>query len=121
MSDKTIKILKNVFLSTNENQLKIVDIHFSDRVEKIIYRTSKDLDWKEIKSTEKRNKFVQQISDSEYPSHNKIYDGEYLDALDVSPGDNLADILVKINNALTTTTTTTTVAPTTTTTTTLPL
>lgn len=37
-----------------------------------------------------------------------IYDGEYLDALDVSPGDNLADILMKINNALTTTTTTTT-------------
>jgi hypothetical protein len=40
-----------------------------------------------------------------------IYDGEYLDALDVSPGDNLADILVKINNALTTTTTTTTTLP----------
>jgi len=48
-----------------------------------------------------------------------IYDGEYLAALDVSPGDNLADILVKINNALTTTTTTTTVAPITTTTTTV--
>jgi len=48
-----------------------------------------------------------------------IYDGEYLAALDVAPGDNLADILVKINAALTgTTTTTTTVAPTTTTTTT---
>lgn len=47
-----------------------------------------------------------------------IYDGEYLDALDVSPGDNLADILVKINNVLTTTTTTTVAPPTTTTTTT---
>lgn len=78
MSDKTIKILKNVFLSTNESQLKIVDIHFSDRVEKIIDKTSKDLDWKEIDSTETRNKFIQQISDSKYLSHNKIYDGEYL-------------------------------------------
>ncbi len=53
MSDKSIKILKNVFLSTNENQLKIVDIQFSDRIEKIIDRTSKDIDWKEINSLEK--------------------------------------------------------------------
>jgi len=78
MPDKSIKILKNVFLSTNENQLKIVDIQFADRIEKIIYRTSKDLDWKEIDSTEKRNKLVQQIKESEYPSDNKIYDGEFL-------------------------------------------
>lgn len=41
-----------------------------------------------------------------------IYDGEYLAALDVSAGDNLADILIKINNALiNSTTTTTTTAP----------
>jgi hypothetical protein len=50
-----------------------------------------------------------------------IYDGEYLAGLDVSPGDNLADILVKINNALTTTTTTSSSSTTTTTTTTIPL
>jgi allantoinase len=78
MSNRAIKILKNVFLSTNENQLKFVDIQFSDRIEKIIYRTSKDLDWKEIDSTEKRNKLFQQIKESEYPSGTKIYDGEFL-------------------------------------------
>ena len=78
MSDKSIKILKNVFLSTNENQLKIVDIQFSDRIEKIIYRTSKDLDWKEIDSTEKRNKVVHQFPKFEYSSNLKIYEGEFL-------------------------------------------
>ena len=77
MSDKPIKILKNVFLSTNENQLKIVDIQFSNRIEKIIYRTSKDLDWKEIDSAEKRNKVVQQFSKFEYSSNAKIYEGEF--------------------------------------------
>ncbi len=78
MSHRPLKILKNVFLSTNENQLKIVDIQFSDRVEKIIDRTSKDIDWKEIDSTEKRNKVVQQVPRSEYPSGIKVYDGEFL-------------------------------------------
>ena len=38
MSDKQVKILTNVFLSTNGNQLKIVDIQFSDRIDKIIFR-----------------------------------------------------------------------------------
>lgn len=45
-----------------------------------------------------------------------IYAGEYLSALDVSSGESLEDILVKINDALlllsTTTTTTTTEFPT---------
>ena len=78
MSDHPIKILKNVSLSLDENQLKIVDIQFSDRIEKIIDRTSIKIDWKEINSLEKRNKFIQQIPESEYPSNTKIYDGEFL-------------------------------------------
>ena len=77
MSDKPIKILKNVFLSTNANQIKIVDIKFADRVEKIIDRTANEIDWNEINSAEKRNKLVQQIKESEYPSGTKIYEGEF--------------------------------------------
>jgi hypothetical protein len=52
-----------------------------------------------------------------------IYDGEYLENLDVSPGDTLESILQKINSscACTTTTTTSSSTSTTTTTTTLPL
>lgn len=81
MSDKQVKIIKNVFISTNENQLKIVDIQFSDRIEKIIDRTSKDIDWKEINSLEKRKKVVQQLPKSEYSSSAKLYEGEFLVAI----------------------------------------
>jgi hypothetical protein len=56
-----------------------------------------------------------------------IYDGEYLENLDVSPGDTLEDILKKINDSCacvpptTTTTSTSSSTSTTTTTTTSPL
>jgi allantoinase len=78
MSEKPLKILKNVFISTNENHLKVVDIHFSDRIEKIVDRTSKEIDWKEIDSIEKRNSVIRQLSTSEYPPNAKIYNGEFL-------------------------------------------
>ena len=77
MSDSPVKILKNVFLSTNENRLKVVDIQFSDHIEKIIDRTSKEIDWQEIDLIEKRNKVIQQLPEFEYPSE-KTYDGNYL-------------------------------------------
>jgi len=78
MSDRFVKILKNVFLSSVGNRLKLVDIQFSDRVEKVIDRTSKEVDWKEINSLEKRNKIIHQLPESEYPANAKIYDGEFL-------------------------------------------
>ena len=81
MPDKQVKILKNVFLSIDENRLKLVDIHFSDRIEKIIERTSKEINWQEINTLEKRNNVIQQLEDIEYPSNIKIYDGEYLVAI----------------------------------------
>ena len=36
ITEKTKKILKNVFLSIDENRLKVVDIQFSNHIEKII-------------------------------------------------------------------------------------
>ena len=78
MSDSPIKILKNVFLSTNENRLKVVDIQFSDHIENIIDRSSKDIDWQEINSIEKRKKVIKQLPESEYPSDTKVYDGNFL-------------------------------------------
>ena len=78
MSEKSLKILKSVFISTYENKLKVVDIHFSDRIENIIERTHKEIDWKEINSPEKRTKVIHQLPKSEYSSNTKIYDGEFL-------------------------------------------
>ena len=61
MPNKQTKILKNVFLSTNKNQLKLVDIYFSDRIEQIVNRTSTEIGWKEIDTVKKRKIFANQI------------------------------------------------------------
>ncbi len=81
MTEKTVKILKNVFLSTDENRLKIVDIQFSNHIEKIIDKTSKEINWQEINSLEKRKEVVKHLEEIEYPSNAKIYDGEFLIAI----------------------------------------
>jgi len=81
MLDIQVKILKNVFLSTDENRLKVVDIQFSNHFEKIIERTAKEIGWQEINSPEKRTKVIQQFEDIEYPSNTKIYDGDFLVAI----------------------------------------
>lgn len=78
MPNRQSKILNNVFLSTNENRLKLVDIYFSDKIEKVVDRTSSEIEWNEINSPEKRNRFTNQVSEINYPSGSNIYDGEYL-------------------------------------------
>ncbi len=78
MPEKQIKILKDVFLSTKDNRLKLVDIYFSDKFEKIIDRTSAEIEWKEIDNADKRNIFTKQFSADNYPPDSKIYDGEFL-------------------------------------------
>ena len=77
MSNRQLKILKNVFLSTIENRLKLVDIHFSNKIEKVHDRTSSAIDWKEIDDQVKRDNFAKQLSEINYPSGSKIYDGEF--------------------------------------------
>ena len=81
MLDKQVKILKNVFLSTDENRLKLVDIHFSNKIEKVVDRTSKGINWHEISLLKKRSNIIQQLEDIEYPSNTKIYDGDLLLAI----------------------------------------
>jgi len=77
MSNRQSKILKNVFLSTENNKLKLVDIYFSDKIEKVVDRISSEIEWNEINSLEKRNRVTNQISEFKYPSGSKIYDGEF--------------------------------------------
>jgi allantoinase len=77
MSDRQLKILKNVFLSTNVNKLKLVDIHFSNKIEKITNRTSSEVEWKEINTIDKRNSYSNNFPTPDYPANRKIYDGEF--------------------------------------------
>jgi allantoinase len=78
VSNKTSKILKNVFLGTGGNQLEAADLFFSDRIDKIIYRTSAKIDWEEISNIEKRNNIIHQLPQNQYPADTKIFDGEFL-------------------------------------------
>jgi allantoinase len=77
MPNRQSKILKNVFLSIDENRLKLIDIYFSDKIEKVVDRTSSQVEWKEIDTIEKRKLFTNQISEINYPSNLKIFDGEF--------------------------------------------
>ena len=77
MPEHRVKILKNVFLSADENLLKLVDIQFSDSIEKIIDRTSAKINWQETNTFEKRKKIIRSFQQTEYPSEVKIYDGEF--------------------------------------------
>ncbi|MEJ2103653.1 MAG: allantoinase AllB [Ignavibacteriaceae bacterium] len=77
MPNKKSKILKNVFLSTKNNKLKLVDVYFSDKIEKIVDKYSPEIEWGEINSVEKRIYFANQITKIKYPSDSKIYDGEF--------------------------------------------
>ena len=78
MSGSSTKVLKNVFLPVSDNKLKLVDIQFSNLVEKIIEKSSDEIDWKDIDTPVKRNQFSRQFPKSEYPSDIKIYDGQFL-------------------------------------------
>ena len=77
MPDKQIKILKNVFVSTTQNKLKLVDIFFADKIEKVVNRTSPEIEWNEIDTIEKRSLFINRVSASDYFSGSKIYDGNF--------------------------------------------
>jgi allantoinase len=77
MPNKKSKILKNIFLSTKNNKLKLVDVYFSDKIEKIVDKYSPEIEWGEINSVEKRIHFANQITKIKHPSDSKIYDGEF--------------------------------------------
>lgn len=70
-----MKVLKNVFLNTTENKLKLVDIIFDDKILDII-DISKEINWSDIDSIEKRNKFVENIETKTYPNFIEI-DGSF--------------------------------------------
>jgi allantoinase len=78
MPDKQTKILQNVFLSTDENKLKLVDIHFTDKIGKIVDRTSSEIQWSEINSIDKRISFSKKIAFPDYRANSKTYDGKFL-------------------------------------------
>jgi allantoinase len=78
MKNKNLKILKNVFINSGQNRLNLVDLFFDEQIEKIVPRLNKPIDWKDISTNEKWEKFKQNIPAQKYSTDDKIYDGKFL-------------------------------------------
>lgn len=78
MKSKSLKILKNVFISSGQNRLNFVDLIFDEQIEKIMPRLNQPIDWNEISTNEKWEKFKQNIPASQNPADAQIYDGRFL-------------------------------------------
>jgi len=81
MNSSELTLLQNVFIAKKDNLLQWVDILFSDKIEKIIPRSEKFIDWKDISTPEKWKHFQQSIAPGkEYPDR-KLYNGRFLLAM----------------------------------------
>ncbi len=78
MSNQNKKILQNVFISIRDNRLKLVDLVFTDKIEKIVPHTNQTIEWRDISTNEKCEKFKQNIPPKQHPADAKIYDGRFL-------------------------------------------
>jgi len=57
-------LLKNIFINTYANKLRLADIHFQNELKEIKY-LSNEIDWYEIDSREKLNRFINRIITTE--------------------------------------------------------
>lgn len=80
MSNDSLKILSDVFISTGENQLQLVDVLFDQKINQIIPRLHRTVGWGEISNWEDWRVFQKQISllsPLQYPNHSQRYDGRF--------------------------------------------
>jgi allantoinase len=80
MSNDALKILSDVFISTDENQLQLVDVLFDQKINQIIPRLHRTVGWGEISNWEDWKEFQKQISllsPLQYSKHSQRYDGRF--------------------------------------------
>lgn len=75
--DKQLKILTNVFLNTSDNYVVPINIYFDDRIHEIERISSKEFNWNEIKTLERRNEIENHFVQKSLPSNTKIIDGKF--------------------------------------------
>ncbi len=78
MKNKNLKILKNVFISASENRLKLVDLMFDEQFQKIVPRLDRPIQWQEISTKAKLEKFKENIPPKQDPTDTETYDGKFL-------------------------------------------
>jgi allantoinase len=80
MSNDSLKILSDVFISTGENQLQLVDVLFDQKINQIIPRLHRTVGWGEISTREEWRGFQKQISllsPLQYSNDSQKYDGRF--------------------------------------------
>jgi allantoinase len=81
MANESLKILTDVFISTGENQLQLVDVKFNQKINQIIPRLHRTVGWGEISTWEEWRAFQKQISLTsplQYSKPSQRYDGKFL-------------------------------------------
>lgn len=74
-----MKILANVFLSTNNNNLILADVIFNDKIQAVVKVA--DLTWKDISNKESRSFFRKSILQRKYAETDSVIDGDFLLAI----------------------------------------
>ncbi len=73
-------LLRNIFINTSANKLRLAEIHFENDLKEIKY-ISDEIDWHEIDSKEKLNKLNTSFISSKKDSHSQIINGKLLLAI----------------------------------------
>lgn len=81
MTDQSLKVLSNVFISVGENQLQLADVLFDQKISQILPRLHRTIEWSEIATWEEWKEFQKQISlisPRQYSQDTRMYDGRFL-------------------------------------------
>lgn len=71
-----MKVLKNILLNTNDNNLRIADIYFSEKIKEIRFR-SEEFNWTDVNTKEKRKKIAAEPAKVKYPKNFKTINGNF--------------------------------------------
>ncbi len=72
-----INILTNVFINTLDNSFTPVNIYYSNLIEKVERRTSKEYSWKELNKLENKKKNVEKLPSNNLTDSGDIIDGNF--------------------------------------------
>lgn len=73
-----IKMMKNALISLGGNDLSLVDVVFTDQIERIIPRTDRPIEWHEISTNERWERFKRNFPAGKADEDIPIYDAEFL-------------------------------------------
>lgn len=72
------KFIDNVFICDKHNSLQLVNIYFSETVQKIYPIISRSINWRDISTDSKRKRFIANLDLASPPDDSKILEGNFL-------------------------------------------